>query len=71
MSQLCQKYVVFMSLACRFYVISMSLMSIFEEMLSPDIQSFMALTMSNVIKYGFSVSKLSWINFSCLRKQIN
>ena len=59
MSQLYQKYVVFMSLACRFYVVSMSLMPIFEELLSLDIQLFIVLTMSYVIKYGFFRLKVS------------
>ena len=41
-----------MSLACRFYVMFMSFMLILYEMFLLDIQSFTALIMSYVIKYG-------------------
>ena len=66
MSQLYPKYAVFMSLACRFYVMFMSFMLILYERLLLDIQSFTALIMSYVIKYGHFSFQIPILELGCI-----
>ena len=55
-----------MSLACRFYVMFMSFMLILYERLLLDIQSFMALIMSYVIKYGHFSFQIPILELGCI-----
>ena len=55
-----------MSLACRFYVVFMSFMLILRDILLLDIQSFTALFMSYVIKYGHFSFQIPILELGCI-----